>query len=159
MTTLLLAFAFSLYFTQGKADSENLGPYPVSLEELIADGSEFIGKEVSVSAYLMIDNGMHLFPTIEAFDAFDFHRSVNILSKNSSEVPEKFSGCMINVIGTVKSHQYKKSIVVLDDIREIGRTGALYIQAKDKMESEGISGEPKCLGQALVDILAKSHKR
>lgn len=131
-------------------DSEKIG---VSFSELFADPKSYDGKEISLVGYLEIDRAIRLFESIDSINSRNDGLGGVFINGNRSELMP-YDGCYIALNGIFKKVYKDRDFFHLTDISYVNRTGMFYLFAQDLMKKNGIEGEPKCLGKALVELMA-----
>lgn len=119
----------------------------VSANELRRDGARYVGKDVSVTGFLMVDQGMFLYPNMESFIRYDVRRSV-YFAVPDYEKYEPLSGCFVTLVGTVGTHKTDRDAYLISHVKSITRTGFLYQNAKERGEAD-----IKCEVNAIVDAM------
>lgn len=119
----------------------------VSASELKRDGSKYIGKDVSITGFLMVDEGMYLYLDLNSFIQYDVRSSVYFTISNYGKY-KSLSGCFVALVGTVGTHKTDNDVFLISNIKSITRTGSLYQIAQERGKND-----LKCEIDAIVDAM------
>ena len=132
---------------------ENLGLERINFDvnEVLSDREEFEGRNVFISGLLYVDRDISLSEHIDAMAGGVDYLMVDEKYRN---LLEPYDGCLVAVEGTFKKIYKDRDLFFLTNVSDVRRTGVLYLSAQGLMKKNGVEGEPKCLGKALIELMA-----
>lgn len=132
------------------------GERGVDFDKLLSERNKYLDKEVAFDAYVFIDGEeVYLFGSLAALDSFNgFDGAVFIAPKERNKFAG-LHGCKVVVVGVITAHPKLSDYTYLSGLSEVSRTGYFYFAAKELKKRQGKSGEPSCIGKALVKLMAE----
>lgn len=119
----------------------------ISIGELQRMGSKYVGNNVSLVGFLMVDQGMFLYPDIDSFISYEVRASAYFTVFDYKKYAS-LSGCFVALVGKVGTHKTDKNVYLISDIKSIARIGYLYQTALKSGKSD-----PRCEMRAIVEAM------
>lgn len=150
-------FALELEWTRGDLD-EALGKVTVSFKSLVDSTEDYLDKNIAVSGYISVGKKVSLFETFESFVTRNNGYGGLYIDDKYSKRFETLDGCYVTINGKFKKIHRNREIYHLADISNIQRMSSLYFAADSLMKERGVKGEPRCLGEVLIELMAEPTK-
>lgn len=122
----------------------------ITFEEFHRNGSKYIGTDVLLVGFLLIDQGMFLYPNLNTFMRYNVRSSVYVAINDYLKY-KSLSGCFVEIVGSVGTHKTDENIYQIKDIKYIARTGSLYQIALRR--NSGENKNMKCELEAIIDAM------
>lgn len=118
---------------------------PIDFEKLHASR----GKNVRLEGFIFFDREIFLFSDLNSLNSFSDSERV-IMRFDSPKDYINLHGCFVSVIGRLKFVDGKSPHFVVDDVKNITRTGLLYSEALRRNPSK----EPRCYLSIMSEIMS-----
>ena len=143
----LIAAVLCIYSLSAFAYEAVTQEQQISVAEFQINGSKYVGKDVSLMGFLIIDQGMFLYPNLDSFIDYDLRSSV-YFAVSDYEKYDALSGCFVALVGTIGTHKIDKNLYLISNIKSIVGSGALYQIAQEKGKKN-----LKCEIEAIVEVM------
>lgn len=143
----LIAAVLCIYSLSAFAYEAVTQKQQISVAEFQTNGSKYVGNDVSLMGFLMIDEGMFLYPNLDSFIGYDLRSSVYFTVSDYKKY-DALSGCFVSLVGTVGTHKVNKNAYVISKIKSMVRTGSIYQIAREKGKDN-----LKCEIDAIVEVM------
>lgn len=151
---LLFVIQSSPSYGVGGDDKIDYGESTVTFEDVLRNPESYIGSEFPLTGYFMNKGSAKIYATIEAINNPRLGRLTLDVGDFKGKVSD-YDGCYVSIRGTLRKVHENSDVYVFTNIKEISRLGLLYFTAKDRMNRTGLDKPPKCLVEALIEIMSE----
>lgn len=148
----LLGFAAS---SVSCAYDEKEGDYGVTYEQIHQEPERFFGKTIAFQSYVLFTgHTLKLYQNLSAMNSTEGALPPLKVEESEWDKLKPFNGCLVSMRTSLKQHPRNKEIFLVSDVQTPTPNGLLYHMAAGQMNEKGIKGKPRCLGQAIMDLMA-----
>lgn len=148
-------FIFALAVSSAScAYNEKEGEYGVTFEQILNTPEKFADKTIAFQSYVLFDgHNLELHHNLSAMNSTE--GNLPPLGVNHSEWKQlkPLNGCLVSMRAKLERHPNNRDFRITDII-DPSPNGLLYHIAADQMAAKGIKGKPRCLGQAIMNLMA-----
>lgn len=153
--SLVTALLISCFTLNACAYNKAEGDYGVSYNEILSPSTNIIGNTIAFEAYVFFDGrSLKLYPNIDSIHSVAGQEKSLMVAEPQWGKLKSFSGCLVMMRATLEYHPRNKKFFQITDIENPEPNGLLYHIAADRMKAKGIKGKPRCLGEALLELMA-----
>lgn len=138
---------------EGKEFFEYIG---VEFSDLLERPRSLVNKTFALTSYVLIADGeVKLLPNLAALNQPDIAGGGVDVDPADTSAFEGFNGCLVITTATLKPLPRNSNVYRVSQVRRVTHNGLMYYIAGDIMKRNNVPGKPKCMGEALLELMTR----